>query len=243
MGVNVYWYVLCDSPYVRCTSSFISSTLLLVFSPSRKYEDSTPFLLSTSSPIPLSPRLLWQCLTQLGQERTKPAFQSAFHAHLLFISGPFENHLLGNGVGWGNKTGRVICCQGWGGLSLRPQRLMCIKFLAQNLVHDTHSAGIAVWLSVLPLGGHKSDEWGRLTSCQPVDYSLNVWKLPRGSFSEEKLWQSGSGLINAAVYQTDEAEGKKDGLIGKERRSGTWHISSPSPWPFWLREKQLTVIT
>lgn len=35
--------------------------------------------------------------------------------------------------------------------------------------------------------------------------------------------------FNATVYQTDEAEGKKDGLIGKERRSGTWHISSPSP--------------
>lgn len=113
---------------------------------------------------------------------------------LAYIRAIWESPPWKNGVGWGNKTGRAICCQGWGGLSLRPQRLICINFLAQNLVHDTHSAGIAVWLLVLPLGGHKSNEWGRLTSCQPVDYSLNVWKLPRGSFSEEKLWQSGSGL-------------------------------------------------
>lgn len=40
-----------------------SHLLPLVFSPARKYEDSTPFLLSTSSPIPLSQAALTMSVT------------------------------------------------------------------------------------------------------------------------------------------------------------------------------------
>lgn len=35
--------------------------------------------------------------------------------------------------------------------------------------------------------------------------------------------------FDAAVYQTNEIEEKKDGFIEKEMRSGTWQSYSPSP--------------
>lgn len=173
MGINIYWSHCAIAPMLGLY--YHSST------PARKYWDSTPFLLSTSSPIPLSQAAFTMSDTvRSGKGKAWSGFSSL---HSMPISCSYQAISLETGWGWGNKTGRAICCQGWGGLSLRPQRFGVQKFLAQNLVCDTHSTGVAVWLLVLPLGGHKSDEWGGSPHCQPVDDSLNVWKLPRGSFS------------------------------------------------------------